>query len=44
MPKLLWERWVRIFVVLSGMLHNYFVSLLRILSSFWMCGSEKGTT
>lgn len=37
------ERRIRMFVVRLRMLHVYLVSLLRVLSSFWMYDLEKGT-
>ena len=44
MPKISWGRWVRILVVLLGMLQISLVSLLMILSSFLMSGLENETT
>lgn len=44
MPKSLLERWVRVFLVLQGILHICFVSLLSILSSSFMFNLEKGSS
>ena len=43
-PKSSMERWVRIFVVLLGMLYISLVDLVRTLSNFQMSSLEKGIT
>ena len=43
MPKSSLDRWVSMFVVLLGRLHISFISLLRILSSFFMFGFGNET-
>lgn len=42
MPKFSLERWVRMFVVLLGMLHISLINLLRTLSYYLMSSLEKG--
>ena len=44
MPKSSLDRWDSMFDVLLGRLHISLVSLLRILSSFFMSGFDNGTT